>query len=73
MVNGGFYFQNLSRWSRELKLCVIDLKEHWDPMLLHFTSDLRKVFNTKSGSVNEACKKKRCTLMYLLTNIHCGV
>ena len=36
MVNEGIHFQNLSRWCRELKLHVIDLKEH--SMLLYFTS-----------------------------------
>ena len=64
MVNGGFHFQNLSRWWRELKLHVIDLKEH--SMLLHFTS--QETFSTESGSVDEACKKKTvyctCSLIY---------
>ena len=66
MVNGGFHLQNLSRQWRELKLHVIDLKEH--SMLLHFTS--QETFSTESSSVNdlEACKKKTvyctCSLIY---------
>ena len=35
----------------------------------------RKLFNTESGSVNKACKKKRCVLYWigLLTNIHLSI
>ena len=52
-----------------VKLQTIDLKEH--PKLSHFTSR-QKIFNIESGSVNEACKKKRvvyrtgldCSLIY---------
>ena len=59
---------SFSRWWRELKLHVIDLKEH--PYCC--TLPPRKLFNTESGSVNEACKKKRavyctgldCSLIY---------
>ena len=39
--------------------------EEQHPMLLHFTS--QEIFNIESGSVNEACRRKR--VLYLLTNI----
>ena len=54
-INNGLTEISFPRWWRELKLRVIDLKEQ-RLMLLHFTS--QETFNTKSGSVNEACKKK---------------
>ena len=43
-------------------------------MLLHFIPH-RKLFNTESGSVDKACKKKGHVLFLigLLTNIHLSV
>ena len=51
---------SFSRWWRELNLCVTDVTEE-HPILLHFTSE--ETFNTESGSVNEACKKKRMCIV----------
>ena len=56
----GIPFQNLSRWWRELKLHVIDLKEQ-HPMVLHLTN--HELFNIEIGSVNEACAKKMCIVL----------
>ena len=71
-INSGLMEISFPRWWRELKLRVIDLKEQ-HLMLLHFTS--QETFNTKSGSVNEACIKKTVLdwIGHYYTLEHCSV